>query len=686
MEKKIKKIFALILIGFQLRYVSTCFQLPELCILESTWNTSTKPDVIFDLQDIICNWQSYPQKQIQAESAVKNQEKLRDENITVLTKSHNWFPKCPIHILVNVRDPSIFEPLLEILYQQNDQDSWILFANLCEDKIVPMLLEESLTFAQGFENRILFACRKSGAIALNWSKLCINCPEQTESFDPTSFKTVSLQRNSNKTLILKLPHGLAAHVTKHCQISNHAKILSLMPNCSGIADSIQILSSELGATYQFSNEGTDELDLRDLYLNTWRRSRVLPPDELQSVTFSHAKMIFGEPGTQRPFYCIEAPSFFPPNWTTLLQCFDTNLWIGILLSILSLAAYVIFLLYGTVPTYILPLAVIDVFLSILNGSTCLSKRIKAATLVSLLFIVLVTLYLGMITSDFILIPSRPGLHTLLEAFNAGYRYIVPESAIWSYYYVGIPIFEKIVQRESPSFKMNTGHFVGASDENLRTSFSEMVSNKAFGAAPIFTKVQFPANQFNYGGFKCFFFQEDQKIEVDMVTILRHKRAEDGKQIFQGMDQGGFIELWSVREGWRQFQKHGGKENLHFGPQSYKALPLRCHIQIVFFQLLIALGGSGGVLLVEICWKAVSNWWRALQIRQRHNSFFSQVVNLAVKILYEFGRNVYNSLRDVCYIVCRFKEIYNLYVTRCVRKHGRKIFIKSNVEVFQKCNK
>lgn len=100
-------------------------------------------------------------------------------------------------------------------------------------------------------------------------------------------------------------------------------------------------------------------------------------------------------------------------------------------------------------------------------------------------------------------------------------------------------------------------------------------------------------------------------------MLRYNKAKQGARIFQEMHESGVTELWLERFGWRYFQSDIKRlKKYKFGPQSFKALPLRSDIKIVFFLELIALGISFVVCLGEIGWSAVTRGkWGGTRVRK-----------------------------------------------------------------------
>lgn len=566
---------------------STCLKLPELCLLQSYWNISYSSDIL-ELDDIICDWQQH--SQIQTSLPELNDEEQEPVHVRRFL-THNWIPKCPLHILVNVMHPAAFQPILEMVYHVLQPEDGILFINSCDTPVTPQLTEEAPNFVTGLLRRIFLACKQPPPSHVQWLVVCPECSESSEIIEPhltlSHLLTIS-KPDAKETLI---PNASMNQTSVKCEI------VSQMPECSGLDAIFHIFKSKLNkVSFQLGNPAMNGIDLQELYLDARPTSLILPPEDLLSMTFSNTELFMFPPQTYKVLYCIVNPEFFPPNWTTLLEPLDAYLWIGIFLTVSLTSLYVNILLHDQLSKELLPFAMIEVFQSILSGSRCFSKKIGLVIAVSFAFLVIVNYYLGAVTSAFINIPSRPEFTTVAGMFNNGYRLMITESAM---YFSIIPNVHKAIGNKT--FQLGPQHFVSRESDSDAV-FDEMVKKRAC-ANILVTKSLSDAiisSQFVYGKYKCFFLTTQERIELGLVLLFRHNKAKEGAAIFQGMHASGLLDLWGDRHAWRRIQKaKESKLKFQFGPQSFKALPLRSHIRIVFFLWLSALALAGGVWLVEI---------------------------------------------------------------------------------------
>lgn len=81
-----------------------CLKLSEPCLLQSHWNSSsTSQSNTLELDDVLCDWQLFPHIQT---SLPEFGTEDGEHALIPRSLSHNWIPKCPPHILVNVGEPS----------------------------------------------------------------------------------------------------------------------------------------------------------------------------------------------------------------------------------------------------------------------------------------------------------------------------------------------------------------------------------------------------------------------------------------------------------------------------------------------------------------------------------------------------------------------------------------------------
>lgn len=619
---------------------ATCLKLPEPCLLQSHWNISSISKWgIFELDGIICDWQQHPQIQtFLQEMDNENEEKTHISRFLSL----NYIPKCPLHILVNVRKPSTFAPILEMVYYAILPDAGILFINSCDTEVATILTEEAPTFANGLIGRIILACKHPETLSVQWSYVCPNCPESSEIIEPplTLFHIFAISR-PNKPL-----NSSMGQTRGKCRAVVHP---SQLPEC-GVKDALfHILRSALNKDkLQYGNPNLDDADLQDIYIYFKSNGVALPPEELMSLTFSNTYLFLVPTTSYRFFYCIKNPEFFPPNWTTLLEPFDVYLWIGILLSVLFITVYVIILMWDKVSMSLLPFAVIDVLLGILSGSKCFSKKLKCVMFVSLVFLVIVNYYLGEVTSTFVTIPSHPQFKTVAEVLKNQYRLQID---FIDFQFGAIPVLEKAIG--DPSLKLQRHHFI-EKESNSELLDIGFVNRKAFTGISMmksFSKNDFRSSQFVHEELqlKCFFLTTAEKFEFGATFIFRHNKAKEGAWIFQKMHESGLLAIWQDMKAWRGYQKKKSwLLKFKFGPQSFKALPLRSHIRIVFFLELIALGGAFGVWLGEIGWSVVIKRLRVTKVRKVPRKRFSLLSQL-FRWLYKFVRDGYQLLHNIKFL-------------------------------------
>lgn len=228
-------------------------------------------------------------------------------------------------------------------------------------------------------------------------------------------------------------------------------------------------------------------------------------------------------------------------------------------------------------------------------------------LLSLLLIVIVNCYLGIVTSIFTEKPVEKGFTTASQLLQQNYRMLIPTPAEnivallnTNEHYknrlkeLGIAITLELF------VYLNATHIQPHGLEYIR----KMAENKAF--SHLF-KVEFDMFKFNpftrqleMGSYRCFVLGENQRLTSQYGMGFHLYLAEKAGKLFSLLRENGLYTYWLNFNELRKFQRDRGLQiNLSEGKEMAKRadpIPLESQIQIVFFFWIICIGVCGVVFL------------------------------------------------------------------------------------------
>ncbi len=178
-------------------------------------------------------------------------------------------------------------------------------------------------------------------------------------------------------------------------------------------------------------------------------------------------------------------------------------------------------------------------------------------------------------------PQEKGIQTMVQLFDAGYRYLVPVPMTSVTEMAGLraalgPV-EKILGR---NFTVRDTTYLGEFAGNIMGLIDAIAKNRACteiqSGDPFYNNFNIDpiTRQFSMKTYRCFLLRKDQAVEVKHVASFKLYFSERAGRIWTGLRESGIDSFWYLA------RVDNSKQ-----PQS---IALDSHIQIVFFLLLIGL--------------------------------------------------------------------------------------------------
>lgn len=345
---------------------------------------------------------------------------------------------------------------------------------------------------------------------------------------------------------------------------------------------------------------------------------LMTDDDINFIFKMNADLAYHSVEKNTYFYCVDNIAWFmEQKWGIFFAPFHPLVWYTILLFSLLISVFNVFVKQHEMQLY----RIIKIFLDSINYTFLfngyLSHHLKnnrvLLSFIALNIVILVNVYFGIVTSDFLVMPSGQKFFDLKNLYVNGFRHMVNTL----YKQVGQIITnaeERFNAKDWTNFTSpyksdkngNQYYVLGNFTYHSPSQYEAMCRLKAFEMFEVLQEVlNIKANEkffdTNDGSIRCFLFHQKDKQTKRLLFVSFHFWKSELQLVGTYLQQSGIHRYWELVENWQrlynEFQK-GNKEGVSFGNKEYSPIPLQSHIQMIFYILICGLLVTGIVLLYE----------------------------------------------------------------------------------------
>ncbi|OXA41360.1 hypothetical protein Fcan01_23624 [Folsomia candida] len=345
---------------------------------------------------------------------------------------------------------------------------------------------------------------------------------------------------------------------------------------------------------------------------------LLTEEDINSIYRHNADFYFLSVGQNTFFYCTDNSGlFFEPRWSIFLSPFQPWVWCTIVVFCFLITFFNIFVKQGDRKIY----NMFRIFLDSINYTFLtngyLSYNLKnnrvLLSFIALNLVILVNVYFGIVTSDFLVLPTGQKFYDWNNLYEHGFRHLINYkfrnwihiiSAAEERYNI-----EHGINFTSPYKSDNNGNayaVIGNFTQYSVSQYEVMRKVKGFDVFEILGELLHLREGGKYfdtsnGTIRCFLFDQRDRQIKHLLFITFHFWKSEIRMVSKYLEQAGIYRYWKLVENWQRLYNEfikGSEEGISFGDKDYAPIPLNSHIQMIFYILACGHLFTGVVLIAE----------------------------------------------------------------------------------------